>query len=295
MYEGHQEELIEELKPDFDYFQDDPLFILLENLMEKILPLNLLNPTDKNFKAESCRTYHDIIRFTHQKSMKEMFESAHTLDKSKLGKALRTVVPLNVKIIYVDRDPEDLKNLDEIGEHSTGSVPMDAFWSGLLAEGWPKSTVKERGEGLASVSNKRYGTEAAKDFSQDSFAILGKEFMIISLKMGYHFSTIEALCTDNPRKNYIKMQFNDGGASIDKRSRRIMIMTEILNKLGFTNTNKEDFLDTSLDYEPKENTLDKLYILGRLSILTKQLDMTLYNDSIAKWYVKEFMKKLSIN
>jgi len=35
-------------------------------------------------------------------------------------------------------------------------------------------------------------------------------------------------------------------------------------------------------------------LLGRLSMLTKQLDMALSNDSIAEWYTRDIMKKLGI-
>ena len=35
-------------------------------------------------------------------------------------------------------------------------------------------------------------------------------------------------------------------------------------------------------------------MLGRVTMMTKQLDMALSNDSITRWYTKDFKKKLGI-
>jgi hypothetical protein len=35
-------------------------------------------------------------------------------------------------------------------------------------------------------------------------------------------------------------------------------------------------------------------MLGRITMMTKQLDMALSNDAIAKWYTQDFAKKLGM-
>jgi hypothetical protein len=40
--------------------------------------------------------------------------------------------------------------------------------------------------------------------------------------------------------------------------------------------------------------MDKLRMLGRITMMTKQLDMALSNDAIAKWYTEDFAKKLGL-
>ena len=131
-------------------------------------------------------------------------------------------------------------------------------------------------------------------FSEKSFAILSDEYMILSLRMGYHFSTIEAMVTEQENKNYIRLEFKDGGATIERRIRRIRLLTEILAKAGFENYSKGDFLDSRLSYQDAESTKNALFLLGRLTVLTKQLDMALSNDAIAKWYTNDFLKKLGM-
>jgi len=131
-------------------------------------------------------------------------------------------------------------------------------------------------------------------FSEKSFAILSNEYMILSLRMGYHFSTIEAMVTEEENKNYIRMEFKDGGATIERRIRRIRLLTEVLKKVGFENYSKGDFLDSRMSYQDARSTTEALTLLGRLTVLTKQLDMALSNDAIAKWYTGDFIKKLGL-
>jgi pyruvate,water dikinase len=118
--------------------------------------------------------------------------------------------------------------------------------------------------------------------------------MILSLRMGYHFSTIEAMVTPEENKNYIRMEFKDGGATIERRIRRIKLLTDILSLAGFENFSKGDFLDARMSYQDAESTVRALYLLGRLTVMTKQLDMALSNDAIARWYTNDILKKLGM-
>ena len=149
-------------------------------------------------------------------------------------------------------------------------------------------------KGLFGVFTTNLTRGEEERFSEKSFAILSKEYMILSLRMGYHFSTIEAMVTPEENKNYIRMEFKDGGATLERRIRRINLLTDILSKAGFENFSKADFLDARLSCQDADSTTESLHLLGRLTVMTKQLDMALSNDSIAKWYTNDFMKKLGI-
>ena len=94
--------------------------------------------------------------------------------------------------------------------------------------------------------------------------------------------------------NYIRMQFKEGGAVVKRRIRRIKLLVDILSRLGFENFSKGDFLDTRLTYRDADSIKKGLYDLGRLTMLTKQLDMALSNDSIAAWYTRDIMRKLGL-
>ena len=118
--------------------------------------------------------------------------------------------------------------------------------------------------------------------------------MLLSLRMGYHFSTIEALCTEIESKNYIRVQYKEGGAPLDRRIRRIKLLAAILSRMGFENSSQGDFLDAMITYQSCPALLSKLRLLGRISMMTKQLDMALSNDAIAQWYIEDYVKKLNL-
>jgi pyruvate, water dikinase len=290
IYEGINKDLVVARKPEFDYFEDTKIFNILSNVLTKTSTLNLINSSDDNFRAENCNTIHDITRFSHQKSMEEMFFGLGGIDVDD-GIRLDTHLPLSVYLIYLDKNMSEFKRKKLVDASNLDSPPMEAYWSGVMKEGWPAPLPKKVRHFTSMIASKK---NSQKVFSQKSFAILSKEFILLSLKMGYHFTTIEAMCTSDPDQNYIKMQFKEGGAAIDRRSRRIKLITTILSKIGFVNLSKNDYLDTMINYIPQEEIIKKLRILGRLSMLTKQLDMALSNDQIAEWYTRDFIKKLGV-
>ncbi|MDM8541269.1 PEP/pyruvate-binding domain-containing protein [Desulfococcaceae bacterium HSG9] len=296
VYRGNLDELVEAIQPEFDFFDGDPLFNVLKKLLRNLSPLNLIHPLNDDFIIANCKTIHDITRFAHQKSMDEMFKGADMIKKDDwVGIRLKSSIPIHVEIIYIDKELSAMPKKRVIKPEQIDCLPMKAFWDGVIQEGWPKPPpIKTKGfvSVVANAKAKQPKGEFGKKFGKKSFAVLSKEFMILSLKMGYHFITYEAMCSDVISKNYIKMQFKEGGASVDRRIRRIKLITKVLEYFGFDNSTKGDFLDTSVSYESKESILEKLRILGRLTMLTKQLDMAMSNDSIADFYTQDILRKL---
>ena len=92
----------------------------------------------------------------------------------------------------------------------------------------------------------------------------------------------------------VGMQLKEGGAALDRRIRRLKLITRILSAMGFENASKGDFLDSHIAYLDRQGVREKLRILGRLTIMTKQLDMALSNEAITDWYTQDFMRKLDL-
>jgi pyruvate,water dikinase len=294
IYSGIHQDLISARRPEYELFDDMAIFNLLEQVLEQVSPLNLIDPRDKNFTPENCITFHDITRFAHQRGMEEMFLSAQNIeDKEKLGLRLETDIPLPVNIIYVDRDMSGYKGKRRIRDDELASIPMRAFWDGVKKQGWPLPPPVNAG-GFMKVMITHMTSGERGTFAENSFAILGEEYMLLSLYLGYHFTTIEAMCAEEVSKNYVRMQFKEGGTSLDRRVRRIRLIMNILSKMGFENSSKGDFLDSMVSYQDRRSITEKLYQLGRITMMTKQLDMALSNDAIARWYTEDFMKKLGL-
>lgn len=294
IYDGLWPELITERMSRRSAFADTAAYRLLKSVMTLVAPLNLLYPADPNFQAENCLTYHDLTRFIHQRAMEEMFAGApEPAAANQIGLELKIAIPLHMNVILLDQDPDRLRDRQEIPEAEISSRPFKSFLSGVKQEGWPAPApdpARQDYPGLPTV----IGKGKRPGFSQSSFALLGREYMNLNLHMGYHFSTLEALCTAEPNKNYIRYQYKDGGATFDRRVRRVNLIAAILARLGFDSTVKGDFLDSAVAYFDPQGIARRLVLLGRLTILTKQLDMVLANDAISDWYTEDYLRKLGL-
>ncbi|WP_022854745.1 hypothetical protein [Thermodesulfobacterium thermophilum] len=133
--------------------------------------------------------------------------------------------------------------------------------------------------------------EELQETGKKSFCVVTKNYMNFSLRLGYHFSMIEAYVGENINDNYVKFFFKGGGAALDRRLRRVNLITKILKDLRFRVKVKEDLIDAVL-FKYDSPTIEKtLEILGKLTAFTKQLDMVLFNDAITQMYLDEFRTK----
>jgi pyruvate,water dikinase len=294
VYEGLQSALIHGRHAEYNDIDDTGIFVLLKEVLGRIAPLNLVHPDDSDFIPENCRTFHDITRFVHQRAMEEMFRMGQKIRRrERVAIRLKSDIPLKVQILYIDQDLSRYGSEREVKEEDVASVPMKAFWDGIKKEGWP-SAAPARGRRAISVVSKGLATKSVGDFSEQSFVVLGKEYMILSLRMGYHFTTVEAMCTEISGNNYVRFQCKGGGASFDRRSRRVQVYVGLLKSMGFECTRKGDFIDARMDYQEPAAIVKILHQLGRITVMTKQLDMALSNDNITQWYLNDFKKKLGL-
>ncbi|MBD3404410.1 hypothetical protein GF420_16080, partial [candidate division GN15 bacterium] len=292
IYAGNLPDLVAARQPDYDLFADMDIFRLLEDLLVHVAPLHLVQPADPEFTPDNCKTLHDITRFVHQKSIEEMFYGGIRVgDSTQVFHRLKTDVPLTVDMIYLDRELPKSPSRREVEDTRIGCKPMEQFWAGLRSEGWPHKARPKSGMSFPSVLGKR-GRESG--WSENSFAVISREYMVLSLRMGYHFSTIEALMTNDSNKNYIRFQHKQGGASLPRRIRRVKVISELLRRLGFVHMSKGDFLSANVNHLDGDRMEQILYLLGRLTVMTKQLDMALSTDEIAVWYTEDFAKRLGI-
>ena len=51
-------------------------FRLLRRLLKRIAPLSLTDPEGSNFTPRGCRSFHDVLRFVHEKSIQALVQVA---------------------------------------------------------------------------------------------------------------------------------------------------------------------------------------------------------------------------
>ncbi len=295
VYEGVASDIIQADQRKKEILQNLPGKELYEYIFTMISPLNLIDPSADEFRAENCRTIHDITRFTHQKAMQEVFDSIANIEIDEYRPiGLQTKIPLKVNILFLDSTYEKPKSKKGISENNIPFEPLKYFWDGVRYEGWPSQMQPSFERSVKAVEISKQSNSGSQGFRETSYVILAKEYMMFCLYLGYHFTTIETICTQELNKNYIRFQHKGGGASLERRINRINLIASILSKLGFEFSKKADFLDASLNYQSNENILKKLYIIGRMTMRTKQLDMALTNEKITKWYANDITRRLGL-
>jgi pyruvate,water dikinase len=290
VYEGKVEELLEYALKKKEPFKETHLFKALEKVLKKIVPLNLIDPESENFSPENCKTFHDITRFAHEIAMQEMFNVGKEHDVKCID-AIPLVAGIPIDILMLDIDGGMKENLKRASFEDVFSIPFSAILKGMRAMTWPERRPADVKGFLGMLAHTAsVPEEQLYEMGEKSFCIVSKNYMNFSIRLGYHFSMIESYAGDNINDNYIKFFFKGGGASLDRRLRRVRLISAILKKMGFRLNVKEDLMDAILTKYKQKTIEEKLEILGKLTAYTKQLDMVMYNDAVTNMYIEEFIK-----
>jgi pyruvate,water dikinase len=284
---------------------------MFEKILKLIVPLNLVDPDKANFVPEQCRTLHDITRFAHETAMAEIFmtgkgQSVDSLEDllsavafaeedeaKRLGEqtsVLRAGIPIDAHLL--DIEGGILGGARKVSSEDITSVPFSAFLKGMKNMRWPEARPTDVKGFFGMIAHTAaIREEELHKAGGRSYAIVSRNYMNFSIRLGYHFSMVEAYAGENMNDNYIKFFFKGGGAASDRRLRRVRLIKEILKELGFRVVVKEDVIDamlTKYKLPTMENTLE---VMGKLTAYTKQLDMVMYNDAITDWYIEEFIQQ----
>ena len=291
IYEGQVPELLEYVRNKKEPFKETHLFKTLEKVLKWVVPLNLTDPDSETFKPEYCKTYHDITRFAHEASMKEMFnlgedkdiEDTHTVN-------LLAGIPVGVHLLNIDGGVKE--NIKKATFEDILSIPFIALLKGMKSMKWPDPPpVDAKGFMGMLAHSASVPEEQLRETAKKSFAVVSKNYVNFSIRLGYHFSMIEAYTGENINDNYIKFFFKGGGAAVDRRLRRVRLIKEILKEMGFRVSIKEDVMNAILTKYKQSMIEDKLTVMGKLTAYTKQLDMAMFNDAVTDMYVEQFIKE----
>ncbi len=291
VYPDRQEELLAQVEQDKPQ-RTGPVAERLQAVLPQITRLTLTDPTAATFAPENCRSLHDVVRFTHEKSVSEMFSLVGKGGRGlSQARQLKSHLPLTMYLLDLGGGlfPAS-ENKDEVTPDDIRSQPMWAFWFGLAAEDVPWDSR------LLHVDWEAMDRIAAGIFSKDtmllaSYAVLSKDYLHMMLRFGYHFSVLDALCGPEAKNNYIKFRFKGGGAEFEQRLLRLEIIKRVLEHFGFTTSIRGDMLDAQLSRESEGVTQKRLASLGYLLARTRLLDMGLRNERQVQELVKEFIER----
>ena len=273
---------------------DSPVVQKLRRAARLVTPLNLTDPAAPNFKPSGCQSLHDITRFVHEKVYEVMFRFGDmTAGSRQISFKLDVRLPLDIRVFDLggavgNAAPPNglLKPLDVL------SVPMQAFLEGLM-DGRIKWDQPRPVSARGFLSVLGHGMAAPPAHAQKvgsvSYVVASDRYMNFSTKAGYHFSTVDAYCGESQNKNYIHFRFAGGGAAVDRRSRRVQFLQEVLSNLDFRVEARNDLLFARLEKYDRFFIRARLTDLGRLTLCCRQLDMLMDNDDSPRFFARAFL------
>ena len=292
VYAGIITELLEPRQAMVNDLADSPVFRTLKAVLQKIIPLNLINPQSENFAPAGCRTIHDLVRFAHEFSMREMFKltESEILGGSEVVD-LDSGLPFKVRILDLGGGLKKGWKRKVRPEQIT-SIPFKAFWQGLTAMRWPQG--KPAGaQSLSSVfvKSEEEVAQGAEPYRDQSYVVLSEHYMNFSIRLGYHLSTVEAYVSDQINDNYLTFTFRGGGSTPERRERRARLIEAIIDRMDLNYQRRGDTIEARLAKYPPEQMAQRLIWFGKLTLYTKQLDMVLFSEGIVDWYIKDFIRE----
>ena len=271
-----------------------PVHAVLAEVSRHVVTLNLTDPRSPEFAAASCRTFHDIARFVHERAFEEMFRVSDRVSYDELRSVpLSARLPFTVHLIDLGGGLQRRPGASSVEREEVTSLPMRALLDGMTnpeLRWWQPKALSV--SGVASVTTQAIFTPfveyGERRLGDRSYAIVAEAYCNFSSRIGYHFATVDSYCGESPSRNYVSFRFKGGAADEARRVNRCVLLERILLGMDFQVERQGDLVNARLRKYGREATIERLDKLGRLIVATRQLDMRMGLRSSVDWYANAF-------
>lgn len=293
VYAGRVEELLRYQLLAMSSFESSAEFRILRRMLRRIAPLHLRDPTDARFSARRCTTYHDVIRFAHEKAIAALTNVGWVKTSRDVAYVRRVSLPIPLDLMLIDlgggfratREGAPLLPSD------VTSRPLTTLLDELCAEDvWQTTPASMDLDGFMSSATRSMSlTGPMSARPEQNLAIASAEYLHLSLRLGYHFNIVDTYLGDAASDNYIYFRFTGGVTELARRSRRAALLRRVLEGHGFVTEGHGDLVVGRIKGLGAAAMVERLRMVGRLIGFTRQLDIHLKNDRLVDLYVERFM------
>lgn len=289
IYKGVIPALLNATRTPVNLMKDSPVHKLVKKNLKKIVPLNLIDPKKDNFNPKACTTLHDIVRFAHEMAMRDMFNLGEGIQIGSYKTVrLESTLPFNIYILDMGGGLDIEGEITQTNVQHVTSTPLNSLLQGMSHKDvrWTGSPAGSPEKQIST--HEEYSLK--NHLSSSNYAIISGEYMNFSARLGYHFVTVDAYCSEFINDNYITFSFKGGAADIARRTRRAMLISLILKKIGFRIEQKGDMVKAEIKKYDQQRIMNKIDHIGRLLGSVRLLDMVLTDDENIEWYADQFLK-----
>jgi pyruvate,water dikinase len=294
VYRGIVEPLLASRSCSTELYPNDPEYVALRSLLRWIMPLDLIDPDSSAFSVDNCRTYHDIIHFSHERSIEELLKiQEHSPGlKSQYVRKLEIDTPISLFVLDIGGGVSPGAG-PSVRMDDVISKPFLAFLHGLsLKEVWDRDAVSLSIKEIISGLDRTFTALMEQpEFSGRNHAILAENYMNVGLRLGYHYSVIDSYLSGNINQNYVYFRFAGGFADENRRRRRAELIRVILEQLGFKVTVKGDLVLGKLKLVENSEVISALRVLGELTGFTRQIDLSMDSEDKVEQFAGLFREK----
>lgn len=294
VYQGKVSELLAMQISRTPHMRGTAVYRTLRGVADLIVPLHLLDPKAPTFRAESCQTFHDIMRLVHELSYTEMFQLSDLVShKEGAAVKLKAPIPLDLYLMDLGGGLSPLtERVKKVTVAEIASLPLRALLKGLLHEDlrWHGPRPVDLG-GFFSVMKEQMlrPPNQGERFGDRSYAIISDKYLNFSSRVGYHYSILDSYCGQTINKNYITFSFKGGAADDARRNRRARAIAQILKELDFSVEVKGDRVDARFQKYERPVIEEKLDMVGRLLQFTRQMDMLMKSEASVAAIARSFL------
>lgn len=293
VYDGIAGELLHEQLLVPSSYEEAAEFRLLRRILKRIAPLHLNDPQSPHFAARYCTTYHDIIRFAHEKAVEHVIGEtwlARTRP-SRYARRLEFDVPLDLIVVDLGGGVQPSGERETVPVEELSCAPLRAVLEGMQTRGaWSSTPADMDLDGfMASATQVGSLTSPFASRPRQNLAIVSRNYLHLSLHLGYHFNIVDCYLSESPNDNFAYFRFAGGATELARRARRAEVLKSILGRFDFVVEVKGDLVIARIKKVSLPDMEERLRMIGRLIGCTRQLDIFLRDDSAIDRCVDRFM------